>query len=99
MKKSILFLCIALLILVNGAVVRADNPSPLPQFPKDNPYAAFINSHEFAIAQGATAEWRKMEGVAVDVVNKRLYIAVTSIDKGMSDDKGDIQMKENPCGA
>ena len=34
------------------------------------------------IAKGATAEWRKLEGAAIDVANKRLYFAVTDIGKG-----------------
>jgi secreted PhoX family phosphatase len=96
MKKP-LIVCIALLLLVNAATIRADGA--MPEFPKGHPYAAFLNTHAFAIAQGATAEWRKMEGVAFDVANKRIYVAVTSISHGMSDGKGDIQMTENLCGA
>lgn len=73
-------------------------PQPFPDPLLDNPFAAFIESYQFAAAHGATSEWRKMEGVAVDAVNKRLYYAITAIDHGMSDSKGDIQMAANPCG-
>lgn len=81
------------------APVRAQNEPPLPTLPAGNPYAAFIDSHNFAITKGATAEWRKLEGTAIDAVNKRIYFAVTDIGKGMADTKGDIQLKANKCGA
>lgn len=69
-----------------------------PTLSPDHPYAAFIDSHNTAIRMGATAEWRKMEGVAVDATNHRLYIAMSYVDTGMSDGQGDIQLAENPCG-
>ncbi len=96
-KKSVLASLLLLVIALSVSRVAAD--STFPTFPKDNPYAAFINSHGFAIEKGATAEWRKMEGVAFDKANKRVYFAITAVTKGMSDTKGDLQMKENPCGA
>ncbi|MEP7286121.1 MAG: alkaline phosphatase PhoX [Chloroflexota bacterium] len=98
MKKRLLIASLLLLLAVKVSTVRADGPA-FPEFPKDNPYAAFINSRGFAIEKGATAEWRKMEGVALDTKNKHVYFAITAIAKGMSDDKGDLKMKENLCGA
>ena len=65
----------------------------------DNPFAAFIDSRNYAIAQGATAEWRKLEWVAVDANNSKIYFAITDVGAGMADTEGDIQMAENPCGA
>jgi secreted PhoX family phosphatase len=98
-KKSILIGIMVMLVLSVTAAARAQSASTFPEFPKDNKAAAFINSHGFAIEKGASAEWRKMEGVAVDAVNKKLYVAVTAVQKGMSDDKGGIRLKDNPCGA
>ena len=72
------------LLVTTAAPAFAQDEIPFPVLPADHPYAAFIDSHNFAIAKGATAEWRKMEGVAVDAVNKRLYIADTAIAKGMA---------------
>ena len=89
----------AALATVLTAPVLAQTEPPLPVLPAGHPYAALIESHNFAISKGATAEWRKMEGVALDATNKRLYIAVTAIAKGMADKKGGIQLPENPCGA
>jgi secreted PhoX family phosphatase len=87
------------LVLVTSAVVAQDSDTTMPPSDLTNPQAAFIYSHDFAISKGATAEWRKMEGVAFDTVNSNFYVAVTAVQKGMSDDKGDIQMTDNPCGA
>ncbi len=95
--KSVLVSVLLVLVLSVSAVARAE--STFPTFPKDNAMAAFINTRAVAIEKGATAEWRKMEGVAIDAVNKRFYVAVTAVQKGMSDDKGDIHLKDNPCGA
>lgn len=90
---------LATMLTTTAVPVLAQAEQPLPVLPADHPYAAFIDSHNFAVSKGATAEWRKMEGVALDATNKRLYIAVTAVTKGMSDQKGDIQLPENPCGA
>ena len=64
----------------------------------DDPMAAFLESRAYAAKMGATAEFRKMEWVALDAVNKKLYISMTEINKTMSDGKGDINLPENPCG-
>jgi secreted PhoX family phosphatase len=60
--------------------------------------AAFLESRAYAAKMGATAEFRKMEWVALDAVNNKLYISMTEITKSMSDGEGDIQLPENPCG-
>ncbi|MCG3210650.1 MAG: hypothetical protein FOGNACKC_04281 [Anaerolineae bacterium] len=64
----------------------------------DDPAAPFLESRAVAAKLGASAEFRKMEGVAVDAVNNKLYIAMTEIAKTMTDDEGDIKLKENKCG-
>ncbi len=66
--------------------------------PLDDPMAPFLESRAFAAAQGATAEFRKMEWVALDEANSKVYWAMTEINKGMTDGEGDIQVDENPCG-
>ena len=73
-------------------------PDVFPTVAIDSPAAPFILTNQYAQAEGATAEWRKMEGVALDPSGKRLYMAMSEIGKGMSDAEGDIQLTENPCG-
>ena len=58
---------------------------------------AFLESRKAAKAKGATAEFRKMEGVAYNGTD--VFLAMTAVAKGMSDDKGDIQVAQNDCGA
>lgn len=58
---------------------------------------AFLESRKAAKAKGATAEFRKMEGVAYDGAN--VFVAMTEITKGMADEVGDVQLAANPCGA
>jgi secreted PhoX family phosphatase len=84
--------------------VVEEEPVPemfLPEYPisLDHPAAPFLESRAYAAANGGTAEWRKMEGVALDPVNNRFYMAITEITKGMSDGEGAIQLEENQCGA
>ena len=64
----------------------------------NDPLAPFLETREYAKKMGASAEFRKMEGVAYDTKNNKIYIAMSEIGKGMSDDKGDIRLPENKCG-
>jgi secreted PhoX family phosphatase len=66
--------------------------------PLDHPFAPFLESRAFAASKGATAEFRKMEWIAVDPVNNKLYMAMSEVGKGMSDGEGAIQVEENLCG-
>ncbi len=65
---------------------------------------AFLESRRAAVAKGATAEFRKMEGVtinhdaAADGSVPFMYMAMSEVSKGMADDKGDIQIGANKCG-
>lgn len=65
---------------------------------------AFLESRKAAAAKGASAEFRKMEGVNIhhDAAKSGqvpyMYMAMSEVSKGMSDDKGDIQVSENKCG-
>lgn len=83
---------------VASGSVRAQTTS-IPQVALDDPIAPFVESRAYARAHGATAEWTKMEGSALDPVNRKLYIAVSSVTKGMSDAQGDLQLPGNKCGA
>ncbi len=64
----------------------------------DDPMAAFLESRAYAAEMGATAEFRKMEWVALDSASNKLYLAMSEINKTMSDDEGDVQLPENNCG-
>lgn len=65
---------------------------------------AFLESRKAAKAKGATAEFRKMEGVninhaaAADGSVPFMYMAMSEVAKGMADDQGDIQVETNKCG-
>lgn len=86
----------AALLLPGGAALAQDDAGLL--LPLDHPYAPFLESRAFAAAQGATNEFRKMEWVALDTVNNRVYWAMSEVAKGMSDGEGAINVEENKCG-
>ncbi|MEJ2454824.1 MAG: DUF839 domain-containing protein [Candidatus Thiodiazotropha sp.] len=48
--------------------------------------AAFLESRRYAAYLGATTEFRKMEGVAVNSQDKKAYLAMSYIQKGMKAD-------------
>ena len=90
---------IGLMAFAASPAVAQDPTIPPADLTGAGAAAPFIYSHEVAVAKGATAEFRKLEGVAFDPASNNLYYADTAIAKGMSDGAGDIQMTENPCGA
>jgi secreted PhoX family phosphatase len=65
---------------------------------------AFLESRKAAAAKGATAEFRKMEGVIInqaaasDRSEPFMYLAMSEINETMSDREGDIQLDQNDCG-
>lgn len=65
--------------------------------------AAFLESRRMAAYLGATTEWNKMEGVAANHADKKLYIAMSYVDRGMlADETGptdDIQVEKINAGA
>lgn len=73
-----------------------------------NDWIAFLESRKFAAVKGASAEFNKMEGVNINydrVVEQMaagedafVYMAMSDISGGMSDDAGDIQLDTNRCG-
>jgi secreted PhoX family phosphatase len=65
--------------------------------------AAFLESRRYAAYLGATTEFNKMEGVAVNAQDKVVYLAMSYIDKGMKTDAtgpvDDIQLAKINAGA
>jgi len=53
--------------------------------------AAFLESHRYAAYLGATSEFTKMEGVALNEADKKAYIAISYQYTSMTDGLGDIQ--------
>lgn len=94
---SILTLVVVLLMIPLNTL--AQDPTNDLLVSLDDPMAPFLESRAYAQKMGATAEFRKMEGAAVDTVNNKLYIAMSEIAKTMTDGEGDIQLEENKCGA
>jgi len=64
--------------------------------------AAFLETRRYSAYLGATTEFNKMEGVAFNKEDKKLYIAMSYIEKGMAKDssfaKDDIKVAKNSCG-
>ncbi|WMP16852.1 PhoX family protein [Thiothrix lacustris] len=65
--------------------------------------AAFLESRRYAALLGATTEFTKMEGVAVNAKDKRLYLAISAIRDSMTDGAdepvNDIKLKKLSSGA
>ncbi|MDD3591248.1 MAG: DUF839 domain-containing protein [Sulfurovum sp.] len=65
--------------------------------------AAFLEPRRLAAMKGATTEWNKMEGMAINEKDKKAYMAISYQDKGML--KNDsfpvdhIRVAKNNCGA
>lgn len=47
--------------------------------------AAFLETRRYAALMGATVEFNKMEGIAINDADKKLYMAISYLDKGMLD--------------
>ncbi len=97
-RMKFMFVVLSVVMLLGVAAPAALAQDDQPLLPLDNPAAPFLESRAVAAKLGATAEFRKMEWVAYDDINKKLYIAMTEISKGMTDGEGDIQLPENLCG-
>ena len=67
--------------------------------------AAFLETRRYAAYLGATTEFNKMEGVTVNQADKKLYIAISYVEKGMvagyaaTDPADDIQLTKVSSGA
>jgi secreted PhoX family phosphatase len=86
------------LLVAMGLMSAAVAQDAAPIVPLTDPMAPFLESRAFAVSKGATAEFNKMEWVAVDPINNKLYIAMSDITKAMSDGEGAIKLEENRCG-
>lgn len=95
-KYLFALLALALVCLAIAPAAMAQDPQPLVSL--DDPLAPFLESRAYAAKMGATAEFRKMEWVALDPKGMKLYLSMSEVAKDMSDDKGDIRVKENKCG-
>ncbi len=64
--------------------------------------AAFLETRRYAALQGATTEFNKMEGVTVDPRDKKVYIAMSYMEKAMTPNDGgpkdDIRVPELKAG-
>jgi len=67
--------------------------------------AAFLETRRYAAYLGATTEFNKMEGVTVNQADKKLYIAISYVEKGMvagyapTDPADDIRLGKLSSGA
>jgi len=53
--------------------------------------ASRLETRRYAALMGATTEFRKEEGITFDAENKKLYIAMSSVERGMEDNaKGGV---------
>ncbi len=60
---------------------------------------AFLETRKAAAAIGATDEWNKMEGVVFNpYAPEYVYMAMSNIDRAMTDGQGDIDVSDNFCG-
>jgi len=70
----------------------------------DDDRVAFLESRKAAAALGATAEWRKAEGIMINHAGMEagtapyMYFAMSEVNAGMSDGEGDIAVEANDCG-
>ncbi|GAB4821502.1 hypothetical protein N2152v2_008548 [Parachlorella kessleri] len=74
--------------------------------------APFLETRRYAAMKGASTEFNKVEGTAYDQKGGRLFLSITSVEKGMEDNAGkgknntkydigsnnDIRLPWNPCG-
>ncbi|WP_288131865.1 alkaline phosphatase PhoX [Microbulbifer sp.] len=62
--------------------------------------ASRLETRRYAALMGASTEFRKEEGVTFDPTGNKLYVAMSSVGAGMTDDSGHIQIAvDNSCGA
>lgn len=71
----------------------------------DEVIASRLETRRWAAMEGATTEFRKMEGITFNPEAGQLYIAMSEIGKGMEDNKGSdvggpnrIRVAKNACG-
>jgi hypothetical protein len=81
-----------------------DGSGRVAEAPFGDDRVAFLESRKAAAALGATAEFRKMEGVNINDAAAKdgsvpfMYMAMSNVNRTMADDRGDIQLAANECG-
>jgi secreted PhoX family phosphatase len=65
--------------------------------------AAFLEPRRYTALLGGTTEWTKMEGIAINAKDKKLYMAMSRIESSMRSDATEpadhIRLAENKAGA
>jgi hypothetical protein len=61
--------------------------------------AAFLETRRYAALLGATTEFNKFEGVTHNAADRKAYVVMSRVEKGMSDGIGDIRLATNKGGA
>ncbi|MFZ1641231.1 MAG: alkaline phosphatase PhoX [Candidatus Contendobacter sp.] len=65
--------------------------------------AAFLETRRYTALLGGTTEWTKMEGMAINAKDKKLYMAMSRIESSMRSDATEpadhIKLPENKAGA
>ena len=65
--------------------------------------AAFLETRRYTALLGGTTEWTKMEGIAINAKDKKLYMAMSRIESSMRSDATEpadhIRLAENKAGA
>lgn len=60
--------------------------------------AAFLETRRYAAYLGATTEFSKMEYIAFNDKDKKFYVVISRVEKGMADTAGQIQLAPNDGG-
>ncbi len=95
---SIAALLLVIMFAISFAVLVGAQDATGNMISLDHPYAAFLESRAYGVSRGATAEFRKMEWLALDTANMKYYLTMSDINEGMSDGAGAISVEENRCG-
>jgi secreted PhoX family phosphatase len=60
--------------------------------------AAFLETRRYAAYLGATTEFSKMEYIAINAKDRKFYVVISRVERGMADTTGDIQVARNDGG-
>lgn len=89
----------------DGACPAGSHPLPARGAPQrcvtlvDPALTPFFETRRHAAVAGATVEWSKAEGLAVDPGSRRVFVALSTHLGSAADGTGDVALEENPCGA
>ena len=61
--------------------------------------AAFLETHRYAALKGGSLAFTKMEGVTVNAADKKAYLAMSRIEKTMTDGSTDVHVAKITAGA